>query len=494
MSHANTTPGRPSSRHRAPVVVPDLGRLEQSLSAYVDDKSLSKSTRNNHAKWWRWWGRHCERVGERHGLVIDPLEAPYLAYAELFTEFGQSGALFTVGTVDNIVAAVLARYHAAGLVPAHKSASNCNDWRTLRRGATLLEAERRGAGEVPQKEVVPLLREPLATMLVAKMPSSLTVDARIAAALIALDTGLPAVELSSLLVNEVVCCSDGSVQILGHTIPCDHAERARGVPWDCTACAVRAVLAQCATGLLLGAAAADLPDLVRSWRAGWSVLEKPIGKTMTTVLAPRAEITTWQLAGLRRGLVVTAGGRYADGYRWLRARAWVCLSWVAGFRMGSDLADLPRTRVDSDPAGKGYRIRLGGTKDDPSGEKEVVRALPWSKSDGPSAAQAVAEYLCVLDAARGVDDGPLFRRGLFAPDSIRRESAYKVATQDLELLCEFAGIPAIYSSYSTRKGSPSRPSWTAGTRRRFRKVYGTWSSTRRSITTFRRTPEARHRG
>jgi hypothetical protein len=52
-------------------------------------------------------------------------------------------------------------------------------------------------------------------------------------------------------------------------------------------------------------------------------------------------------------------------------------------------------------------IRLRGTKDDAPGAKRVSRPLAWSATGGPSAAQAMAEYLCVRDAAVGGRNGAL---------------------------------------------------------------------------------------
>jgi hypothetical protein len=102
--------------------------------------------------------------------------------------------------------------------------------------------------------------------------------------------------------------------------------------------------------------------------------------------------------------------------------------------------------------GDGYLIRLRGTKDDAPGAKRVTRPLEWSATGGPSPAQAMAEYLCVRDAAVGGRDGALLLTSALRRHRHLVATAVK-AKDDLNLLCRFAGLPeGVYSSYSTRKG------------------------------------------
>src|SRR5436189_4242385 len=99
-----------------------MAALARSLDAYIMDGGQAMATRVNHAKFWGWWQRHCKRVAERREVTIDPLAAPFFVFEELFTEFTEDGRRYAVGTIDNVVGAVRARYEAAGLVPPHKSA------------------------------------------------------------------------------------------------------------------------------------------------------------------------------------------------------------------------------------------------------------------------------------------------------------------------------------------------------------------------------------
>ena len=121
--------------------------------------------------------------------------------------------------------------------------------------------------------------------------------------------------------------------------------------------------------------------------------------------------------------------------------------------MCSDLVRLPRSAIAKTADGSGWRLRLGPTKDDPLAQKQPTRVFRFCHDGGPSAAQALSEYLCVRDAAVGAD-GPLLlgaRGGLLAQKGplIKPVQAAKL---DLDLLSELADLPQHFTSYSTRKG------------------------------------------
>jgi hypothetical protein len=137
------------------------------------------------------------------------------------------------------------------------------------------------------------------------------------------------------------------------------------------------------------------------------------------------------------------------------------MAWSCGFRMCGDLLRLERQAVSVDPNGAGYRVDLAGTKDDPWGDKHVVRPLPWG-TGRVSVASMVAEYLCVRDAAHGVGGNLLVTDVLTSKHATghgiadRERSANggtSAAKKDLQLLSGLAGQARCpYSSYSTRKG------------------------------------------
>jgi hypothetical protein len=116
--------------------------------------------------------------------------------------------------------------------------------------------------------------------------------------------------------------------------------------------------------------------------------------------------------------------------------------------------------VRLDPGGAGYELHLAGTKDDPAGDKRVVRPLPWG--DGAtSVAHMMAEYLCVRDAVHGADGSllvghvinPLEAGRGIAADGAGVGGGTGAAKSDLQLLCAAAGLSGRnYSAYSTRKG------------------------------------------
>ncbi|MCZ2826019.1 MULTISPECIES: hypothetical protein [unclassified Modestobacter] len=444
-----------------PKVIEDWAAFDAAIDAYLGEQSRAPSTRSNHEKNWERWKRLCAETGVRFRETIDPLRAPFLVFEDLALECREDGLPLSAGTIGTIVAAVGWHYEQAGLVPAHKQPQYVGDWKALMKGLKRRDGKRRSAGDFPRQPVKPLLRREMVQLLVAEPARTPRLDAGRAAVLLALDTRLLAGQLHRLQPGDVTLRGNQDVQAPGPLelrgphgvlgLPCNHTDYVRGVPWDCTACAVRAVLAEHpGDGPLLSAGRRELRDQLKSLCARWPGLRAPEPRRVG--LTPAPTLTRWERAGLRRGLVLAVG--VESGFRWVRARAWTVTSWVCGFRMNSDLVGLDRNAVTPDPADRCYRIRLGGTKDDQPGVKDVGRPLEWSAPGGTSAAQAMAEYLCVRDAATGGREGVLLVKSpREACEPIDRgTTGDELAGDDLALLCSIAGLPAEYSSYSTRRG------------------------------------------
>lgn len=465
--------GRP--RYYIPPRVSEWSTLDTDIDAFIDAFSKAPSTVRSHAEGWATWASHCQSLG------VDPLAAPFSAFEDLLLRRRSDGHTYARGSHDIVLAAVGATYAEAGLVPAHKLPVNASLWKALMKGAAREADVRKKSypASAEQWEVEPLLRDDLVAMLSATPQRTPRIDACVASVLLAIDSQMTARELAGLEIDEVELLPD-AVQVRGQRFPCHHAELVRGVPWDCTSCAIRAVVtAHPGPGPLL--AAASDGDLVvatsrrlaglrdRGW--GGAHVERSTSAWRSTRLTPGPELTDWQAAGFRRACALLAGW-HAEAGTWLRARAWTTMAWSCGFRMCGDLLRLDRDAVSSDPSGAGYRIALAGTKDDPRGEKQVVRPLAWG--DGPvSVASLVTEYLCVRDAVHGpggklIVADVLSRRdaaGTGLADGGRsRGGGTRTAKNDLGLLCEFAGITdRRYSSKSTRKGfaeQARRDGWT----------------------------------
>jgi hypothetical protein len=115
--------------------------------------------------------------------------------------------------------------------------------------------------------------------------------------------------------------------------------------------------------------------------------------------------------------------------------------------MRSDTLHLERADAAPDAAARGWSVRLAATKDDQAGAKGVVRPFAWDDGDGVIAA-ALAEFACVRDALIG-EKGRLFH---LAGNKQGTRYEHNAARGDLDLLARLAGIEAVFSSYSTRKG------------------------------------------
>lgn len=454
-------------RSYMPPIVDDWAHLDDDIKKYVDRLSLARSTTRSHEAGWRIWEQHCAE------LRVDPMLAHLDVFVELLLRRREDGHVYARGTHDTILAAIGAKYAAAGLVPAHKEPVNQGRWRDLMRASSREAGARKVAypESAEQWKVRPLKRNDLLPMLTAAPASDPHVDACVATVLLAMDGGYSGRELGRLGVDEVVDGPEGIV-VAGTAFLCDHVERVRGVPWDCTVCAIRAVLSShSGEGPLLQRASRG--DLVVSTSQRLRQLrDRPWGGTATDATAsgwrssrlrPADGLTPWQQAGLRRACVLLAGRR-GEGGRWLRARVWTAVAWTCGFRMCGDLLRLDRDAVRLDPTGAGYGVHLAGTKDDPSGDKRVVRPLPWG--DGAqSVAQMMAEYLCARDAVHGPGGSLLVSHVLnpltpgqgIASGGEGVGGGTGIAKDDLQLLCAAAGLSGRdYTAYSTRKGFASQ--------------------------------------
>lgn len=526
-----------------PTIVEDIGALLVAVQFILGPGGRAETTKRTDECHWRKWKDHCAAVSKAYVLAapIDPMVAPWWVFRELCLERREDGKPLSKGYVQHIAATLQLKYETRSdggpTVAPYKLPEHTAEWRALLAGLARAEADRRINGDPPRRPVMPLPRAPMLQMLQSEPPRPPRQAIVLAMVLLAFDTELSAPRLQALEPEDVeLLDSDdplhrGGIRVAGvdHPLLCDHRERVRGVAWDCTACAVRTVLAtHVGRGPLVGLAVeADCknvevcryPGCTRdrvqrtagfgprpsycqqsgpgtvpvhdhltasaAWRqirrsAGGAeprqvapdhgrpivvntllvhrrktvpYLQRSVGKRGGSALTPVHGLDDWQVAGLRRGLALGAGYEEHVGFCWVRARAWVATTWVAGFRMAADLSDLGRDQVEPAPTeADGYVIRLRGTKDDPPGAKRVIRALEWSATGGSSAAQAMAEYLCVRDAAVGGRDGALLLTSAMSRHRSLAVSPRKAAN-DLDLLCRFAGLPeGVYSSYSTRKG------------------------------------------
>jgi hypothetical protein len=227
-----------------------------------------------------------------------------------------------------------------------------------------------------------------------------------AAWLAAIDSGLTTGRLAEVRIAEIKTLDGGDVMFAGCRLTCDHEPRAVGVPWDCSACAVRDVLrGRSPDERFVTASSSSLSTKMMKVRDGWSGFDRLPGcrpGTTAVVLQPKQDLSLYALAGLRRGIVVVEAGPVSSS--WLVGRPWTAVTWEAGLRMASDLESLPRSAVEPTIAGDGFVLHLAGTKDDPTARKEVTRV--FLHTDGLSAAGVLAEYLAVRDAAVG-SGGPL---------------------------------------------------------------------------------------
>lgn len=424
---------------KPPEVVRDWTLLDAAIDDYIARGAAAAATHAAYAKRWQMWEAHCQSEG------ADPWAAPADVFEALWLLRAADGTPLSYNTIEGIASAVKHHYDIRGLTPAHKLPPNAARWRDLRRASIKAQSLRRDTHSA-KSQVVPLLRDEALKMIGAKLPWTNEKLVMKAAVLLALDGVTPG-RIDKVRTADVQLLDDGGVAIAGHKHPCDHTERAAGVPWDCTACAVRAVLdAAPGNGQLLESPPhgwVNLFPALRSRSRHLTEANQPWG--------PRDGLTDWELAGLRRGLVLhccrTGAGTDQLGLRWVRARAMLAAGWSCGLRLGSDTERLDRTALRPDPNGRGWTLTLGVTKDDQAASKAVTRAFPWTDLT----AGALAEYACVRDALTS-DNGPLFTLLTKKGPAQHVKAATRTAGDTINFLASLAGLEPVYSSYSTRKG------------------------------------------
>jgi hypothetical protein len=458
---------RGTSTKYVPVVVSDWEKLNAEIDAFIEQGALAVSTVDNYTRAWSFWVRHCD------GLGVDPLRAPYDAFTAFLALRKADGSPYAAATVDTRISAIAHYYDKHWLVPAYEKPDAYADWRDLRRGLKRTDQAHRRANGMPasgDEKVAPLMRAELLALLAAEPVPSAAQNAWLAAVLLSFDHDIPGGQLAALQ-PEAVEINGERVSVGPLEIRCDHTARVRGVPWDCTACAVQKVVDEHQGGglpllhrvvgqgkpaLLKERISARLNELRNSGWRGAAFLTTD-DSFPGPVLTPAAELSEWQLAGLRRALALRVGPHRRGDY--LRARAWVSLSWSGGFRMCGDLVRLDRGRVRREVLGAGWTLDLSATKDDPFGRKAVTRSFGWATDrvvEGPdlSAARFLSEYLCVRDAVQG-EDGMLFRTRVLTPSEsdMPITNPPKIAAIALSRLCELAGLAdRHYTAKSCRKG------------------------------------------
>ena len=419
-----------------PLVVDDWAALDAEIDEYIREGSAAHSTHDAYSQRWAMWEAHCEQEN------ADPWNAPADVFMALWLRRNADGTPTSYNSIDGIASAVKHHYALKGLTPAYKLPAHIGTWRDLRIAAK--KAQSRRTEDDEGKNVVPLMRSDVIAMMSTQPTWTDRQLVTKTAILLGLD-GMAPGRIDKLRGDDVQLLDDGGVVLGGQEFPCDHMERVQGVPWDCTACAVRDALAL-------------LPDtdapLLYVTRLGWTY-HFPQQRARHRHLAapkerwgPREGLSAWEMAGLRRGMVLhcASSSGTAHGLRWVRARALTAVSWACGLRMASDTVRLDRSALRPDADGRGWTLSLGVTKDDQTGSKSVTRAFPWDDM----AAQPLAEFACVRDALTS-PDGALFTSLTRGPATPVKAPGH-LAAQDLKLLAELAGLDPVYSSYSTRKG------------------------------------------
>ncbi|MGD9956066.1 MAG: hypothetical protein AB7O74_06965 [Candidatus Nanopelagicales bacterium] len=434
--------GRGRKPYFQPPKIEDEAAFAEELERFLASRGLQDRTLSDYDERFRSWIRHCRSLG------YDPAAAPYEAYVALLGRRKPDGSLYQWNSVLGLLSAVR---HVLGDEPLPiESRAHAADWTRLRRGyqKRLAEQDDQAGAEPEDRRAVPLTRAAMRTLMEVSVPRTPAADAKRAAVLLSLDAGFTVPQLRRLVAADVAIV-EGGVSVAGHVLLCDHESRARGVPWDCTACAVKVVAENLdPSSVLFAEGPASIKQVFLNLRnRGWAGLAThPRGQAI--VLQARHDLTAWELAGLRRGLVLMAEADLrGDALIIVRARAWVALAWSLGLRMAGDLDGLPRECVWLSPDEGAWFLRLLSTKDDPRGDKKVERALSWENHQ--IVCDALAEYLCVRDARVG-RGGPLILARLQSGEASK--DLVKLAAHDLERLCRLAGIPCTYSAYSTRRG------------------------------------------
>lgn len=433
-------------RSYTPPIVSNWQELHESLDRILGTGGKSESTLSGYRSGLRWWQKHCEDIG------VEAWAAPFDAW-EKAVEVGRrsDGQRWTWDRYALIERAVARAHHERRLPPpAPRRSEHASAWSAIGESyRSRYNLEWSKGRELCERE--PLLRDDINALLsvdILDLPATSTAEQsgragglrRAAERLIMLETRCSAYRLSKTGRDQISVQADGVRITVGReqfTLSHDHAERVSGVPWDCAPCAVTQRLAEARDGEpLFNARTAYLvadgrwPGLVRSKSR---LIEQP-------------GLTVRERAGLRRGLVLSAH-RPKEWMWWLLGRAWVAVSWEAGFRMAGDLDDLDRSWCSPLPDGGGFRIQLHSTKEDQAGAKRVSRPFRFDPAGGPSAALMLTEYLAVRDARLG-PTGPLLWWGGDPSKGRARNAAVRCITT----LAAAAEVDKKLRSYSPRKG------------------------------------------
>lgn len=438
---------------------PNLEALRAELDAYIGSRSLTPQVLRQYESQWRKWEEHCAALPGNP----DPLGAPFAAYVALL---GRDDV--TPKQVWRWTAAIRYFHERAGLTPAYLATQNRERWLTLTRGLR----RRHGAQSSPQNptRAKPMLREHARQMIEATPETTARQRAHRAMILSHLDLQISVAQLSRWTVPESQPQGRTGPLAIGEVeIPCDHRERVRGVPWDCTACAIRDLIRHASTpGALLFEPLGVTPHQIAKIfgqafrRTAYQRLAHVVERHPDHRSIPRIRATAspYEVAGMRRALVLLLG--YESGFALVRARAWLATAWVNGLRMASDFSDISRRDVSEDALGRGFAITLGSTKTDRSAARRKTVTVTWASSGG---ARQLAEYLCVRDVLTGPGGSLIIptpdrdsREGdalKFACRAVERSSA----ENDVNRLASLAGLRTEgYSPYSVRRGHATQRS------------------------------------
>lgn len=437
--------------------------MRVELSSFLSSGGLTLTTLKGYRYGWSRWERFCSALHD----TPDPLAAPFSAFVALLASDIPEASL------PMIIAGVRHRYQQHDRVPAFDEEAHRERWQEARRGRRRT-VKRSSTAEGPRSgKAKPLLREDLSRLLSAEPPAMGERDtAFVAACLLLLDHQVEITRLCGLRLSDVTFTdSKSQVVVSGRQIElaCDHVERVRGVPWDCTMCTLQSVHASRFRtregteddGLLFGALAGTPGDLAKalrgrlqtaltSLRAGgwdWATPKRQTLHHMTGA-------DEWAVAGMRRALVT--GSHRPHGQVVVRARCRMALAWANGLRLASDLDEVRRDSVKRDD--NGYTFVLGPTKADRSGARSRVIAA-HGDADSFAVGRFFAEYLCVRDATVG-PGGYLFTPMRGKTSGFLRSSSepdvYHSALVDVRTLALLAGVEGQYTTYSVRRGHASQ--------------------------------------
>lgn len=437
-------------RHMPPTYTPPVVSNWDALHARLDEilgtGGKANSTLSGYRSALRWWQRFCQDAG------VEPWAAPFDAWEKAVKDGRRVDGKRLGWDYYSLMERAVAREHHERLLPppAPRQPQHAGAWTEIGRAyRSKLNLEWSMHREVYDR--APLLRDDITALLsvdIIDLPETSTAEhagragslRRVAERLVLLDTGCSANLLAKTGRDQIAIGGEGvslTVDDEHFTLLHEHTPRVPGVPWDCAACAVveRVAEAKVEEPLFRASGIRQVAD------GRWPGLVPSSSRLLQLPSASARE-----RAGLRRGLVLSAH-RPKEWTWWLLGRAWIALSWEAGYRMAGDLATLDRSWCLPLPDGDGFRIQLHGTKDDPNGAKRVTRPFRFDPAGGPSAALMLTEYLAVRDARLG-PTGPLLWWG----GDPAKGRASIAAVRCITTLAAAAHVDKQLRSYSPRKG------------------------------------------